>query len=170
MNIDTGEIESELPVTDRHSKLYKDGRTPNYGIEIFEDVGRAVCIALLELAQCNPITRMATSHYKNLESLRKELIVQNNLLPYELIKDLRKEVQKERELMKAARLRLQAQILAKQLVDAKKAAKLKDKEERAEAVSTAEKIKEDIGKKKATLKQKTLIVEDFNSKAVKGIS
>jgi hypothetical protein len=75
MNIDTGEIESELPVTDRNSKLYKDGRTPNYATEVFEDVGRAVCIALLELAQCNPITRMATSHYKNLDSLRKELIV-----------------------------------------------------------------------------------------------
>jgi hypothetical protein len=40
---------------------------------------------------------MATSHYKNLESVRKELIVQNSLLPYEQMKDIRKEVQKERE-------------------------------------------------------------------------
>ena len=58
-------------------------RTPNYTIDIFEDVGRAVCIALLEFAQINPISRMLTSHYKNLDSVRKELIVQNSLLPYD---------------------------------------------------------------------------------------
>jgi hypothetical protein len=75
MNTETGEIESEDIATDRHSKIYKDMRTPNYTVDIFEDVGRAVCLALLEFAQINPITRMATSHYKNLESVRKELIV-----------------------------------------------------------------------------------------------
>jgi len=97
MNIDTGEIESEDPATDRNSKIYKDMRTPNYTVDIFEDVGRAVCIALLEFAEINTISRMATSHYKNLESVRKELIVQNSLLPYEQMKEIRKEVQKERE-------------------------------------------------------------------------
>ena len=75
MNLETHEIEAEDPVTDRNSKIYKEARTPNYNIDIFEDVGRSVAIALLEWAQCNPITRMATSHYKNLDSLRKELIV-----------------------------------------------------------------------------------------------
>jgi len=43
---------------------------------------------------------MPTSTYRNLDSLRKEIIVQNNLYPYELLKDLRKDVQKEREQMK----------------------------------------------------------------------
>ena len=38
------------PVTDRNSKAYKETRTPNYTIEIFKDVGRAVNIALLEFA------------------------------------------------------------------------------------------------------------------------
>ena len=75
MNVDSNEIESEDAVTDRNSKIYKDLRTPNYTIEIFEDVGRAICIALLEFAQCNPVSRMPTSHYKNLDSVRKELIV-----------------------------------------------------------------------------------------------
>ena len=42
MNVDTNEIESEDAATDRNSKIYKDLRTPNYTIEIFEDVGRAV--------------------------------------------------------------------------------------------------------------------------------
>jgi len=50
MNLDTGEIESEDIATDRNSKIYKDMRTPHYTVDIFEDVGRAVCIALLEFA------------------------------------------------------------------------------------------------------------------------
>lgn len=96
-NHDTQEIEPEDMVTDRNSKIYKDTRTPNYTVDIFEDVGRSVAIALLEFANCNPISRMHTSHYKNLESLKKELIVQNSLLPYDQMKEMRKEVQKERE-------------------------------------------------------------------------
>lgn len=140
MNLETGEIEPEDLATDRNSKLYKDLRTPNYTVDIFEDVGRAVCIALLEFAQMNPITRMATSHYKNLESVRKELIVQNSLLPYEQMKDIRKEVQKEREQMKARQAKFQAQQQAKVAAEAKKAEKQRLKEERAEA---AEKLKEE---------------------------
>ena len=92
MNIDTGEFEPEEPATDRNSKLYKDTRNPNYCVDIFEDVGKAVCIALLEWAGHNPVTRMATSHYKNVESVRKELIVQNTLLHYDEMKSIRKEV------------------------------------------------------------------------------
>lgn len=83
INSDTGEIEPEELATDRNSKIYKDNRTPNYTVEIFEEVGRAVAIALLEFAEINPISRMPTSHYKNLDSVRKELIVQNSLLPYD---------------------------------------------------------------------------------------
>lgn len=75
MNLESHEIEPEDPVTDRNSKIYKESRTPNYNVDIFEDVGRSIGIALLEFAECNPVTRMATSHYKNLDSLRKELIV-----------------------------------------------------------------------------------------------
>lgn len=75
INIETGEQELEDPLTDRFSKYYKDSRTPNYNSEIFEDVGRSICIALLEFASCNIISRMPTSLYKNLESVRRELIV-----------------------------------------------------------------------------------------------
>ena len=74
-NSDTGEIEPEDVATDRNSRIYKDTRNPNYTVEIFEDIGWAVCIALLELIECNPISRMPTSYYKNTESVRKELIV-----------------------------------------------------------------------------------------------
>mmetsp|Transcript_28194 Transcript_28194/g.42688 ORF Transcript_28194/g.42688 Transcript_28194/m.42688 type:complete len:149 (+) Transcript_28194:1199-1645(+) len=75
VNLDTGEVEPEDPITDPTSKFYKDQRTPNYDHQVFEDVGRSVCVALLELEQSNPISRMPSSHYKNLESLRRELIV-----------------------------------------------------------------------------------------------
>lgn len=85
-------------------------RTPNYTVEIFEDVGRSVCIAMLEWIEKNPITRIPTSHYKNLASIRNELIVHNCLLPYDILKDLRKDVAKERELMKVRTQKLQAQI------------------------------------------------------------
>jgi hypothetical protein len=71
----TVEIEPEEPVTDKNSKIYKDVRTPNYNTEIFEDVGHAVCVALLEWCESNPVSRMPTGFYKNLDSIRKELIV-----------------------------------------------------------------------------------------------
>ena len=75
LNLDTGEMEPEEIATDRNSRIYKDLRLPNYTTEIFEDVGKAICIALLEWIGLNPVSRMATSHYKNVDSLKKELIV-----------------------------------------------------------------------------------------------
>jgi hypothetical protein len=35
---------------------------------------------------------MFTSYYKNIDSIRKELIVLNSLLPFEQIREMRKEV------------------------------------------------------------------------------
>ena len=99
-NVDQLCIEAEDQLTDRNSKFYRDVRTPNYTVEIFEDVGRSVCIAMLEWIEKNPITRIPTSHYKNLASVRNELIVHNCLIPYDILKDLRKDVAKEREAMK----------------------------------------------------------------------
>jgi len=55
---------------------------------------------MLEWIEKNPITRIPTSHYKNLASVRNELIVHNCLIPYDILKDLRKDVAKEREAMK----------------------------------------------------------------------
>jgi len=97
---------AEDEVTDRNSKIYKDTRTPNYTTLIFEDVGKSVCIALLEWIGMNPISRMGTSNYKNIESIKRELIVQNSLLPYDQMKEIRREVQKEREVMKARQHKL----------------------------------------------------------------
>jgi len=104
----TLDIEPEEPATDKNSWIYKETRTPNYDSEIFEDIGHSVCIALLEWIQCNPVTRMPTGLYKNLDSIRKELVVQNSLYPYDQMKDLRKEVQKEKEFMKMRHKKIQA--------------------------------------------------------------
>ena len=71
---------------------------------------------------------MPTGLYKNLDSIRKELIVQNSLYPYDQMKDLRKEVQKEKEFMKMRHKKIQAQIAAKMQHDAKKAARQRQKE------------------------------------------
>jgi hypothetical protein len=58
------------------------------------------------------------------------------------MKDMRKEVAKEREFMKARQSKIQTQIASKQANEAKKALKAKEKEERAEAAEKAREEKE----------------------------
>lgn len=48
--METGDLEQEDPATDKNSKYYKDVRLPNYCVDLFEDVGKSVSIALLEFA------------------------------------------------------------------------------------------------------------------------
>lgn len=58
---ETGEVEPEIPITDPTSKHYAGSQTPNYTIEIFEDIGRAVCISLLDIIEKNPVSRLPSS-------------------------------------------------------------------------------------------------------------
>lgn len=68
LNKQTGQTENEIPITDTHSKHYseclgKQGElrketAPVYTIEIFEDIGRAFCIGLLDFYGFNPISRL----------------------------------------------------------------------------------------------------------------
>lgn len=74
MNKKTGDIEPELPITDSHSKIYSEYKTPPYSIEIFEDVGRAFCIGLLDYIENNPVSRIPTSTYKCLENIKTDII------------------------------------------------------------------------------------------------
>lgn len=46
---ETGEVEPETPITDHASRHYNHSQTPNYTIEIFENIGHAVCMALLDI-------------------------------------------------------------------------------------------------------------------------
>ncbi len=41
-------------------------QTPNYTIEIFENVGHAVCMALLDIIEKNPVSRLVSSQNKTI--------------------------------------------------------------------------------------------------------
>ena len=87
---ETGEIEPELPITDVKSKFYEEcfpkkdsndkggqkikNKAPPYTIEIFEDIGRAFCIGLLDFYNINPVSRLPSSNLKTLEAVWKELL------------------------------------------------------------------------------------------------
>ena len=48
--------------------------SPPYTIEVFEDIGRALCIGLLDLYELNPISRIAGSNLKNIEGVKSDLL------------------------------------------------------------------------------------------------
>lgn len=52
-------------------------KAPVYSIEIFEDVGRAFCIGLLDFYDCNPVSRLPTSNLKTLENVEKDILAHN---------------------------------------------------------------------------------------------
>jgi hypothetical protein len=79
----TGQIEPETdPVTDANSLIYADksAPAPPYTIEIFEDLGRAFCISLLDYVDKNPISRIPTTTYKNLDAIKAEVINTHKIL------------------------------------------------------------------------------------------
>jgi hypothetical protein len=82
LNKQTGEVEPESPITDIHSKMYtgNDTKAPPYTIEIFEDVGRAFCIGILDYIEKNPISRIPLSNFKNLENIKTDIIAHNRIL------------------------------------------------------------------------------------------
>jgi cytosolic carboxypeptidase protein 5 len=52
--------------------MYKRG-PPMYTIEIFEQVGKALLISILDLFEKNPYTRVQNSAYKSLDNMRKDV-------------------------------------------------------------------------------------------------
>lgn len=84
LNKETGQIENETPITDPHSKHYyecisKDGSlrketAPTYTIEIFEDIGKAFCIGLLDFYNINPISRIPSTNLKTLDGVKADLL------------------------------------------------------------------------------------------------
>jgi hypothetical protein len=73
-------LEEEDEVTNPASKIYAKAGSPPFSQEIFEDVGRAVCVALLDHLGINPITRIPLSCYKTVENVRDD--IKNNLAKY----------------------------------------------------------------------------------------
>ena len=84
LNKETGALENETPITDPHSKHYttcvtKSGEVrrdtaPPYTIEVFEDIGKAFCIGLLDFYNCNPISRLPSSNLRTLVGVKNNLI------------------------------------------------------------------------------------------------
>lgn len=65
-------------INDAKHKFYtngdKAGRAPVYTIEVFEDVGKAFLISLLDYNKCNTISRVPSSWYKSLDGVKNDLI------------------------------------------------------------------------------------------------
>ena len=73
----TGTIEGETELTDPQSKIYANQSSPPFTKEIFEDCGRAVGSALLDLVDDNPISRIPLSCYRTVANVRTDIL--NNL-------------------------------------------------------------------------------------------
>jgi len=73
-------IEEETAVTDCNSKVYANTSSPPFTQEIFEDVGNAVAVALLDHIGVNPISRVPLSCFKTVENMRDD--IKNNLAKY----------------------------------------------------------------------------------------
>ena len=44
---------------------------------VFEDIGKAFCIGLLDYIDNNPVSRLIISPYKNIESVKKDILSKN---------------------------------------------------------------------------------------------
>jgi len=67
-------------VQDPNSKIYANTNSPPFSQEIFEDVGHAVGVALLDHIGVNPISRIPLSCYRTVENVRDDIM--NNLAKY----------------------------------------------------------------------------------------
>ena len=76
----TGEIEPELPITDIHSRMYTENKTPPYTMEVFDDIGRAFCIGILDYIEKNPVSRVPLSNFKTLENIKNDLLAHHRIL------------------------------------------------------------------------------------------
>ena len=56
-----------------------ESKAPPYTIEIFEDVGRAFCIGLLDYIEKNPISRIPTGTFKNIENIKTDILAHNRI-------------------------------------------------------------------------------------------
>lgn len=75
---ETGKHEPETWITDEKSQYYMDykdqGQSPPYNIAVFEDIGRAYCIGLLDFIDQNPISRIVLSPWKDIDGIKLDLL------------------------------------------------------------------------------------------------
>eukprot|EP00357_Protocruzia_adherens_P000565 CAMPEP_0115022640 /NCGR_PEP_ID=MMETSP0216-20121206/31702_1 /TAXON_ID=223996 /ORGANISM="Protocruzia adherens, Strain Boccale" /LENGTH=1017 /DNA_ID=CAMNT_0002395425 /DNA_START=142 /DNA_END=3195 /DNA_ORIENTATION=- len=64
-----GNFLPETDLSNYKSSFYKKG-TPPYDPQVLEDIGKGMCIAILDLADLNPMSRIKNSPFRNLSNLR----------------------------------------------------------------------------------------------------
>lgn len=67
-------------MTNPNSKTYVNTTSPPFTQEIFEDVGLALCVALLDHLGCNPVSRIPLSCFRSVENVKDD--IKNNLAKY----------------------------------------------------------------------------------------
>ena len=50
-----------------------------YTVAVFKDIGNAFCVSVLDYYKCNPVSRIPTSWYRNLEGVKNDLIQKCNI-------------------------------------------------------------------------------------------
>ena len=70
----TGNVEPETTVSDPSSKIYSNCSSPAFTPEIFEDCGRAIGAALLDLIDNNPVSRIPMSCYRSVSNVRTDIM------------------------------------------------------------------------------------------------
>ena len=61
---------------------------------MFEDIGRAFCIGVLDFFNINPISRVVGSPYKDLEGVRGDLLLKNPIFIPKKKEEEKKEIKK----------------------------------------------------------------------------
>lgn len=62
----------ETDVTNIDSQVYKEN-PPYYTIEMYEDIGKAMLVSILDIFEKNPCSRLVNTQYITLDNLRREL-------------------------------------------------------------------------------------------------
>ena len=65
--------EPDTGVQDSTNKVYSSGSSPPFTAEILEDSGRALGVALLDIINDNPVSRIVNSTYKSVENVRSDI-------------------------------------------------------------------------------------------------
>ncbi|CAG9327499.1 unnamed protein product [Blepharisma stoltei] len=88
-NIPSPGIEESL-IDDRNSVIYNNG-SPAYDIKIFENVGKSICVSILDLIEKNQYSRLRVTEFQSIEDFKVH-VAENvaKLVPYRYFNEIRK--------------------------------------------------------------------------------
>lgn len=90
----------ESPISDNYNPIYINGPPP-FDIDIFEDVGKSICISILDLIGKNEFSRLKNSDFTDFDSFKlsvAEHVAQ--IVPYRYFNDIRKAAKNKEALFK----------------------------------------------------------------------